>query len=295
MHLDRDRLRSFPGLPVVLYALVLGLELGCAGPAPEPVAVANVNVDRLNVPLGGLLKLNLRFDPVEPLREDYRVSVRFLSSDERTLWTDDHDPAVPTSRWEPGETVEYTRSILFPMYPYLGDVTLAVGLYSPESGEGVPLAGQALGEMVYRVATIEIEPQHESSILVYEDGWHQTEFDATTGDNWRWTSGRAVIAFRNPHADVRLFLAVAGRPDLFDGQQRLSLIIRDRTVRELLLDSNLRISVEEILSVADLGEDDSVRLELQVDRTFVPAERDTESQDARELGVRVFVAHVEPM
>ena len=286
-----------PSFRHVVAALALTFAIGCAEP-PPPVAAVSLGVDRISVPLGGPLEVSLRFETAPdlvPLTEDYRVFVHFLSSDRELLWTEDHDPAVPTSLWKPGQTIEYTRSVTIPTYPYVGAVTLAVGLYSPESGIRLTLAGEDLGQTAYGVATIQIEPQHESSFLVYEEGWHPAEFDPTGQSNWRWTSGRAVIAFRNPHGDVRLILEVDGRPDLFAEPQRLSLVIDDLTVRELVVDTNGRVDFDETVSAADLGENDIVRLELQVDQTFVPAELDSESRDTRELGVRIFVAYVEPV
>ena len=34
--------------------------------------------------------------------EDYRVFVHFLDERAQVLWTEDHDPPVPTSEWTPG-------------------------------------------------------------------------------------------------------------------------------------------------------------------------------------------------
>ena len=49
------------------------------------------------------------------------------------------------------------------------------------------------------------------------------------------------------------------------------------------------------LTAAELGDDVVVRVELLIDRTFIPADRDGSSQDTRELGIRVFDAYVEPL
>ena len=285
------------GTLAVPVALAVTLVVGCSQP-PPPVAVPSLTVDRTSVPLGGPLELSLRFDTppeLEPLADDYRVFVHFLSIDGELLWTEDHDPAVPTSRWRPGDTIEYTRAVTIPTYPYLGEVTLAVGLYVPETGERLPMAGEDIGQAAYRVATLEIEPQHESSFLVYEDGWYGTELSSDGRNDWRWTSARAVIAFRNPDSDVRLILELDGRPDLFEEPQRLALVVGEHTLQELILDTNLPVSFDEVVSATELGREEVVRLELRVDKTFVPAELDGGSQDTRELGVRVFVAYIEPV
>ena len=48
------------------------------------------------------------------------------------MWTDDHDPPRPTRTWKPGETIEYTRTVFVPSYPYNGRATVVLGLYAAE-------------------------------------------------------------------------------------------------------------------------------------------------------------------
>ena len=76
--------------------------------------------------------------------------VHVLDPTGEQLWTDDHLPAPPTSAWKPGQTVEYTRTVFVPNYPYIGEATVRLGLYTtarPEppdaeraarSPEGIP-------------------------------------------------------------------------------------------------------------------------------------------------------------
>ena len=157
------------------------------------------------------------------------------------------------------------------------------------------LAGDELEQSSYRVATLTIEPQHASSFIVYDEGWYQAEFDVFSHTAWHWTTDRAVLSFRNPHRATRLLLDVQGRPELFDRPQQLSLVVGERTLREVALNTNDPAHLDYELTAADLGGDDVVRLELLVDQTFVPAEHDTSSADTRELGVRVLDAYVEPL
>ena len=262
-----------------------------------PIAMATVGLSRSSVPLGAPLELNIRFDiapEAAPPSGDYRVLVHFLDSNEELLWTEDHDPPVPTSQWTSGQSIEYTRRITVPMYPYIGQSVVAIGLYSPSTGARLPLVGEDLGQQSYRVATLDLEPQPESSFLIYDDGWHPAEFDGDGRNDWRWTTGHAVLTFRNPERAARLVLELEGRPDMFETPQRLSLVIEDRTLYEMVLDTSDIVSVEHDLTAADLGTADAVRLELHVDQTFTPAERGGSPEDTRELGVRVFYAFFEP-
>ena len=271
---------------------------GCAE-APSPVATVTVGVNRLAAPLGAPLDLRFRFD-VSPdlgrgLTEDYRVFVHFLDDRAEVLWTEDHYPPVPTSHWKPGQSIEYRRRVKIPMYPYVGESVIAAGLYSPVDGVRVPLAGADLGQSAYRVASIRLEPQHESSFIVYGEGWHPAEFSGDGRRQWRWTSDRGVLSFRNPNGDSRLVLEFDGRPDVFDSAQRLSLVIGGRVLRELEIDTTEVVHLVEEISATDLGADDFVELELRVDRTFTPADVDSAAQDSRELGVRVFYTYFEPL
>lgn len=125
----------------------------------------------------------------------------------------------------------------------------------------------------------------------HDEGWHPVE-RAASGERWRWTTGRAVLSFRNPRRPARLRLDVQGRPDLFDPPQSLSLVVGGRTLLEETLDTSAVVPLEYELTEAELGGGDVVSLELLVDRTFVPAEV-ADSGDTRELGVRVSGVSVE--
>ena len=123
--------------------------------------------------------------------------------------------------------ITYGRRTIVPVYPYIGEVTVAIGLYSPVMGDRLPLAGEHLGQRAYRVATMEMAPQSESGFLVFEDGWHMAESVPEEPDReWQWTTDRATISFRNPRADSTLYLEVDGRPELFDVPQILTLVDR---------------------------------------------------------------------
>ena len=287
---------SLTALAAALLA-TLALPVGCA-PPPEPVAVVRLMVDRGHVPLGASLDLTIQFDVApdfELLSENYRVFVQLYDNEERVLWTVEHEPPVATSEWLPGQSIRYTERIRIPPYPYIGPAVLAIGLHSPISGARLALAGAPLGDLVYRVATLELDPPHESSFLVYEEGWHQVEFNAFDRSEWRWTTERAVLSFLNPRQPVRIMLGVQGRPDLFEQPQRLSLVAAERTLDEVNVGASEPVLLDYVFPAADLGDDDVVRLELLVDRTFIPADSGGSPGDTRELGLRVFDVFVEPL
>lgn len=293
---SRARRRPVRRLAPLGLALLAGwvLPAACAGPAP-PVATPTLGADRTAVPLGGPLALTIRFDPapdLAPIADGFRVLLHFLDPDGALLWADDHDPPRPVAEWQPGERVEYERRTVVPMYPYIGEVTVALGLYAADTGERLPLAGSEVGDRTYRVATLTLEPQPESAFLTYGDGWYRSEIAG--GASWRWTAGRAVVSFRNPRSDVALAMELDGRAGPAGERQRVSLTIGERAVHDFELEDRGRTLVRQRLSAGDLGAEDVVELTLEVDPPFVPAERDPRSTDTRELGVQVFYLFVEP-
>lgn len=288
-------MRAIASILKVLVPAVCLLLPGCA--SPEPVAIVRLAVDRVTVPHGAYVQATIRFDvspTFDALGEDYRVFLHAFDDDGVFLWSDDHDPPLPTSEWSPGQSIQYTQRVKIPAHPYVGAGVIGVGLHSPTSRSRLALAGDDLGEFVYRVATLEFAPQHESSFVVHDEGWHPVEFDPS-GRTWWWTTGRAVVSFRNPYRAARLLLDVQGRPDLFSHPQTLSLVVGGRTLREATLDARDVVHLDYELAATDFGGNEVVNLELLVDQTFVPAEIDGNASDMRELGVRVFDVYVEPL
>ena len=287
-------MRTYASLAFV--GAVCLLSYACGGVAQPPIGTITLGVDRVNAPLGAPLEFNIRFDlapDLAPLTEDYRVLLHILGSDEELLWAEDHDPPVPTTQWQANQTVEYKHRIQVPMYPYVGEALIAVGLYSYRTGERLPLAGEDLGQMAYQVGTISLSPQPESSFLVYENGWHSAEFASDGRNDWRWTSGRASLSVRNPMTDAVFSFELDARPDMFQEPQNLALLVGENTVYEQVLDTNDRTYITQEISRDDLGTEEIVELVLTVDQTFSPASRGGSPEDTRELGVRVFYTYFE--
>ena len=285
-----------PRLFLLLILFTLSLSSACDSlDTSPPVATPSLALDRPRVPLGGPLEMTYRFTAspqISTVTEPHRVFVHFLDADGEILFTDDHDPPVATTDWRQGEIVTYARRMIIPMYPYLGDASIVVGLHSPVTGDRLSLAGDQISRNAYLVATVELAPQHESSFLMFQDGWHPPEVDG--GRRWQWTSGEATLAFRNPRQDSLLYLELDGRADLFESPQRVDLTIGDRTIDSLLLETSGETFHRVTVSADDFGDDDTTELTFRVDQTFIPAELPGSSgEDNRQLGVRVFYAFLE--
>ena len=284
------------GVLVVLATLALSM-VGCASPA-EPIGIVRLALDRASVPLGGSVEATFQFDlapDFQPLTEDYLVSLQMFDQNEVLLWSAEHAPPVPTTAWQPSQSIGYTQSIRIPAYPYIGPAIVAVSLHSSVSGARLALAGNDLGGLAYRVASLTLSTPHESSFVMYDEGWHQLEFDVFNRTSWRWSTDRAVLSFRNPNSAARLLLELQGRPNLFDAPQQLTLVVGGNTLDTVTLDSAAPVRLDYHMTVADLGEAADVRVELLIDQTFEPAAFDPGARDTRELGIRLIDAYIEPL
>lgn len=286
----------------VLAALVAAIVVaqaacGSSEPAETPLATPSVTLSRDRVPAGSPVDITYRFEVAADaqIAADYRVMVHVVNPDEELMWGDDHDPPVPTSQWKPGATVEYTRTVFVPIYPYVGEADIYIGLYSVGDGTRRALNGEHVGQRAYRVARVDLLPQTENVFTLFREGWHNTE---TAGDNqlieWQWTKGDATVAFRNPRRDATFYLDLDSPGGDWIGAQQIRVSLGQQVVDQFTLEPDQRVLRRVQLTAAQLGGAELSELRISVDKTFVPA-RDSggANQDTRVLGVRVFHAVVE--
>jgi hypothetical protein len=281
---------------VIVCALVI-LTASCRSrERDEPgVAKPSVKFSRTRIALGSPVDITYRFEVTANARfdQDYHVMAHFLDGDDSLLSTDDHPPATPTSTWKAGQVIEYTRTVFLPEYQYVGDATFNVGLYSVKDQRRLPLEGENTGQRSYRVASLELLPQTENIFLVYKSGWHPEEVASDV--SWRWTKKTAAISFRNPRRDAVLYLHVDNPGTPFNEPQRIDITVNGQAIETFELPGNKEIVHRTALNAAQLGSGDNVEVQVQADKSYVPALLPaSKSRDSRELGIRVFHIFVEP-
>lgn len=280
---------------MLMVAAAFAATAACGGSTQgPPLATPSLSITASRAPLGAPIEMTYRFHvaPDAVFDKDVRVMVHFVDVDDELMWTDDHDPPTPTSQWRPGQTIEYSRTFFLPVYPYLGQATVEVGLYDPDSQRRLTLSGRDSGQQAYAVGTIELLPQSESVFVVYREGWHMPEVSPqNVTEEWRWTDQAATVSFRNPKRDARLYLEIDGRPDLFDGQQTVSIAIGEQVVDTFTLTTGDRVLHKARVAAGAFGADDIVSMTISVDHAFVPSEMG--ETDTRRLGIRVFHLYVE--
>ena len=288
----------------VCLAILLACALSAAScrrqePEPPGVATPSFSVKQTRVPLGSRVEVTDKFvvaKDAPKINENFRVFVHFLDADNELMWTDDHDPSVPTTQWQPGQTIEYTKTMFVPIYPYQGATKVLMGLYSLKSDSRLPLTGTPHGRRSYAVGQLELLPRTASIFVMFKDGWHPAE---TPPDNpaveWQWTRKEATLAVRNPKKDVTLYLHL-DQPGVFPEPQQVTVTLGDQVIDSFTIDPKKELIRKPTITAAQLGTADGVDLKITVDKTYVPAViTNGASRDPRELGVRVFHAYVQPI
>jgi hypothetical protein len=284
------------GLAVLVLASSLSACRKKEAPAP-PMATPSVTLSHDKTPLGSPIDITYKFVVANDAKfgEDLRVMVHVVDADEELIFAFDHNPPVPTTQWKPGQTVEYTKTVFVPIYPYVGEATIQVGLHSTTTQKRVTLAGDDAGQRAYKVAKLQLQPQTDNVFTVFKEGWHPgeiAEHNATV--DWQWTKKDATLSFKNPKKDSLFYLDVDNPGSVFNEAQQVKVTLGGEAVDEFTLLPRQPQLRKVPLKAAQFGTGDVAELVISVDKTYVPAVLVPGSKDPRELGIRVFHAYVDP-
>ena len=282
------------GVGVVLS----GVACGRKETAGAPLATPSLTLSHDRAPAGSPLELTYKFVVANDAHfaEDYRVFVHIVDTDEEQMWTDDHNPPIPTTQWKPGQTIEYSRTIFVPVFPYVGDATIQVGLHSTKDQRRLTLSGEDVGQQAYRVARLQLLPQTDNLFTVFKDGWHPAEAAAQDASvEWQWTKKQATLAFKNPKKESVLYFDADSPEPKLHPAQHVQIVLGGQVVEQLTLEPDTRELRKIKLPGEFMGTADLSELQIVVDPTFVPMTvTNGASKDPRELGIRVFHAYVDP-
>lgn len=225
----------------------------------------------------------------EPVSRDYFVFAHFRGEDGEIRWQDDHTPPVPTSQWQPGQTVEYSRIQFVPDSAPLEQITLTVGLFDPGgSGEKVGLAGGQTRESGQEVARFEVIPADHLPIIIFDEGWYNPEFGTGQqgGHPWRWCRQEAVCWVEAPDRPCALYLDIQSPMQPPDSAQPVTLELEGTELASFFLTGPQRVARKIPLPGHLMEGRECVRLVLRTDRVVRPLEMGI-SDDERELGLKV--------
>jgi hypothetical protein len=290
--------RAFVAFGFAALVIVTGGLTACRrkeAPAPA-VATPSVSLNHDKAPLGSPIDITYKFVVANDAHfaEDYRVLVHVVDADDELIFAFDHNPPVPTSQWKPGQTIEYTKTEFIPIYPYVGEASIQVGLHSTVNQKRLPLAGEDIGQRAYKVARIQLQPQTENVFTVFKEGWHPAEVaEHNTNVEWQWTKKAATVTFKNPKKDCVFYFNVDNPGSVFNEPQQVRITMNEQVVDEFTLQPKQPELRKIPLKASLLGTGDVSELVVTVDKTYVPAVVMSSSKDPRELGVRVFHAFVD--
>lgn len=290
-----------PSVALGLAALVLasGSLAACRKkePAAPPLATPSVTLSHDKTPLGSPIDITYKFVVANDAHftEDLRVMVHVVDADEELIFAFDHNPPVPTTQWKPGQTIEYTKTVFVPIYPYVGEATIQLGLHSTATQKRVALAGDDAGQHAYKVAKLQLQPQTENVFTVFKEGWHPGEIaEHNASVEWQWTKKDATLSFKNPKKDCVFYLDVDNPGSVFNEAQQVTVTLGGAVVDQFTLQPKQPELRKVALKAAQLGGGDVAELVISVDKTYIPAVVMAGSKDPRELGVRVFHAYIDP-
>jgi hypothetical protein len=267
-------------------------------PAEVNPIVPSIEVSNERAPLGSALEVTYTWtveSGAKKFDQDYRAMVHFLDTHEVMLFEDDHMPVPPPSEWEPGETYSYTRTRFVPVYPYVGEVEVRMGLYPhPGRGERPALKGDDRGFREYTVKTMELLPQTENIFLVYKEGWHNPEtHPENPGIERTWTKGEALVSFKNPKKDVIVYLEADTCVNCFSETPELTVSVGDNVGLVVPVEEPSIFLKKIRVTAEDLGEEEWVDLRLTMNESFIPNQLDPPlNNDDRELGLNVYHLYV---
>ena len=165
----------------------------------------------------------------------------------------------------------------------------------PGSGDYAHLIISARAEPASRptppvaIRQFDIQP---SGTLIYGfgEGWHEAEYDNTTGVSWRWSSGRSVLRV-SPPQDVEVRMRGESPLKYFREVPTVKIRAGDRIVGVLRPDADFEWAVKVSADAIRSGEGAIV---IETDRIYLPGQAEGTS-DARQLGLRFFEIAVNPV
>jgi hypothetical protein len=108
---------------------------------------------------GGLLLLELRWESLQAVAENYHVFVHLLDAHGDKIDQRDGQPVQwmrPTSSWQAGDVIIDHYGMLLPVDTFAGVYQIAVGLYDPVSGQRLPISAGP-GDYTVKLGPVEVQ------------------------------------------------------------------------------------------------------------------------------------------
>ena len=182
-----------------------------------------------------------------------------------------------------------TRVHELPIPPgfFLSRFTLPAGALT--SGAGYqPLELKSTGAEVVSLEQFDAQPDGVP-MVAFDKGWHEPEYNPSTGLAWRWMTERGELWVRSIGRDVTLTLRGESPLHYFDAAPRVRVLAGDREIAAFDLATDLD---RDVTLPADALAAAGGRVTIETTKFFVPADRGG-GADRRHLGLRIYGVHVE--
>jgi hypothetical protein len=148
-----------------------------------------------------------------------------------------------------------------------------------------------------RLAIEQFDAQSSGQLVFgFGEGWHEPEYNPTTGRSWRWMSERGALRVRGaaPGTGDRhaLRLSLSGETDPLPRASQVAVRVGDRVIAQFTI--GREFSVQAVIP-GDLLTADESTIVVETDQFIVPAERSRRTQDRRHLGLRLFDVQLRPV
>jgi hypothetical protein len=142
-----------------------------------------------------------------------------------------------------------------------------------------------------RMAIEQFDVQSRGRVVFgFGEGWHEHEYNPSTGSEWRWTSDRATLRIRADGLPIALTLR--GETELFATASHVVIRVGDRILAREAVRRTVSLSIG---IPADMVSRHETLVTIETDHSRVPAERSWRSRDRRRLGLRVYECRVTPV
>jgi hypothetical protein len=129
-----------------------------------------------------------------------------------------------------------------------------------------------------------------SVIFGYADGWHEHEYNPSTGQLWRWTSEHASLRVRSERR--ALLLRLEGETETFRKPSHVVIRAGDAVLDEEDVGRTFSMAVG---LPADLFAGRENTITIDTDQIYIPGERPLRrSNDRRHLGLKIYRCSIRP-
>jgi hypothetical protein len=147
------------------------------------------------------------------------------------------------------------------------------------------------GRSMPRVAVRQFDVQPAGGLLFgFGEGWHEEEYDNTTGVRWRWTSDRSLLEVVPPQG-IRLTLRGESPLKYFDAAPIVTVSAGGEVVGTLRPAADFEWTVDVPAAAVIRG---GGTVAIATDRVYLPGQVEG-TADRRRLGLRLYELHVNPV